>query len=866
MKNKNLVQNQKVTLTTKLSTGGVNPSNSVVINTLRKLFCTFFVLMSMQLSAQIPPCTGTFTPTLIIAANTNASSLSSTLIVGTHVLIMGDFNVDVSVHFVRCWVQVSGCATITINQFRSLTIDSTCVGGNTGFGVVQQRWNTIRINPTALLNVLNNSYIADADTAINSITGGSFFIDESHLVDNFVGLRISPFASTHTGVIRNSTISGSNSLMAACSGGTISEVGIHIVENSKVTIGDATINALTQIIEKQRDGILIDKSNVTILGTRIKDINYGLSGTNACVRAYSNNANYTLTVGAITSSIGTNCQMDDSYGGMLVYNGYNTNVYNSTFEELDNYGIAINPLFSNKTINIKNNTFNDVVDGTTEFEIYVNDVPSATVNIENNTFNNNATNFLGRAIMCRDNTAFFRIFQNTINDKRQGIRVNNATGSEIHSNNITGLYQVTGCYGIYVSNNTSTTVESNIITGLAALTSGVEPVGIIVDQFSQLVEVNCNELELLGYHMILYSDLNYDYFDINANVMTTGVRGIAILGDNDPDAGCIGTQGNGTTEFSDNEWLGAFGPRWLFCEDCGASGVALSVFHVRTNATFNANPNNGSSNSNFITATATPTTVALYDCSGKGLRNENTESMPDWKSADFFEGSHENILYQYNAQRYQFLIETNIPLGAEDSTFIENMNGTNIPALYEIPVLISGNNIAAAEAILNDIEPQNELEELIVRYYSIYLDKLTTEEFTLIGSDLEFITYVSELCPGLYGRIVGFAQGWLGIESEPSLVSCVDQNSKFANNSNKLATFKIFPNPILSNELFTLSGEIITKKGKIYIFDLFGREIKTIDLGQGYFSLKESLPEGMYLIRLDQENQIVKSFKLIVKN
>jgi hypothetical protein len=223
-------------------------------------------------------------------------------------------------------------------------------------------------------------------------------------------------------------------------------------------------------------------------------------------------------------------------------------------------------------------------------------------------------------------------------------------------------------------------------------------------------------------------------------------------------------------------------------------------------------------------------------------------------------------LYQYNAQRYQFLIETNIPLGAEDSTFIENMNGTNIPALYEIPILLSGNNIAAAETTLNGIQPENELEALIVEFYSIYFDKLTTEEFTLTGSDLEFITSVSELCPELYGRIVGFAQGWLGIESEPSLVPCEQQNSKYAIHSDKKSTLKIFPNPVLSNESFTLSGEIITKKAKISIFDLYGREIKAIDLGQGYFNLKENLPKGIYLIRLDQENRMVKTQKIIVNN
>jgi hypothetical protein len=520
-----------------------------------------------------------------------------------------------------------------------------------------------------------------------------------------------------------------------------------------------------------------------------------------------------------------------------------------------------------------NNTFNDVVDVGLEFVIEVNNVPNAKVYIESNEFNNSAGFFLGRAIHCRQNSpsGSWRIYGNKIHDKHQGIRLNNIDEAQIHSNEITGLNNNTGsCYGIYVSNSHKTTVEANIITGTQTLTTGDNPTGIIVDAPSEQAYIYCNVTELLGFHILLYSDANADLFEVISNEMTTGSAGICIYGNMNSLSGDIGPQGNNPISFADNNWLGTFGfDRWLYCFNCGTAGAANTIFDMRDSPTsYDASGIYNNSNPSYPTVIANSytTTVGLFDCSGYGLRNGNLGTMPTWKPNSYFENSHENILYWYKTQRYKLLRETNLLLGVEDSLFIEEMNSTNISGLYEIPVLFSSNDLGSASSLINSIEPNNELEELYTDYYQLYLNYLSNDDYELTSQDHEFLVYLSGLCPELYGSIVGFALNWLGMELEPLSGNCDEQNSKYAGKADKIATLNIFPNPVQSNEFFTISGKIATEKAKISIFDFYGREIKTIDINQGLFTIKENLPAGIYLIRLDQENKNVQSFKVIVTN
>jgi hypothetical protein len=66
----------------------------------------------MQLSAQIPPCTGTFTPTYSIPNNQLASTFTTQTFTSTQVLIQGNYIVDADVVFDKCWVEIDPCATL----------------------------------------------------------------------------------------------------------------------------------------------------------------------------------------------------------------------------------------------------------------------------------------------------------------------------------------------------------------------------------------------------------------------------------------------------------------------------------------------------------------------------------------------------------------------------------------------------------------------------------------------------------------------------------------------------------------------------------------------------------------------------------
>ena len=827
--------------------------------------------MSLQLSAQIPACSGTFAPSIVLT-NTDAVTAGVSNLFGLHVTINGNFTINQNVVFKECWIHMTPCASITILSGNSLTVDSTCVTGKLP-GIVGRRWRSIKIFSNGGLTVINNSYISDADTAVHSINGGKFFIDESYLTDNLVGLRYSAYNLTHPGVIRNTHIIGSNALDSACLGTqTVSVCGIHVIDNYSVTIGDAGVNALTQTIEKQMDGIFIQRSSVTVIGTRISDINYGTSPANACIRAHSTGSgNYTLKVGEVSSSVGTNCRLDNSDAGMLVYNGYNVDVYNSKFDTLATLGIAINPLYSNKTVNIKHNTFTDCVNANSEFVVYVNDVPGATVEIDTNEFNHSAPYFNGRAIFGKEivTSASWKIAGNKIRNKYQGIRLGNTDAARILSNEITGLDTSKGAYGIYIANSSKASIEENTLKGNLVLSSGVAPAGIIIDAPSTLAGIYCNTLDTLGHHIYIYSDANFDYFDVFANNLNTGSRGITVKGDGGVLTGCIGQQGdNSINSFADNYWSGPFGGnRWLYADSCGSVGAPLTIFTMRSNAGYDASGIYNGTNIlgiNFITITDT-TSAPLFDCSGYGARHGENRSLLDWQSDAFFEDSPENILYHYQAQRYKYLIEINQTLASGDLAFLEEMSSTNIPLWYQIQAQIASNDLSAFNELLNTIQPVNELEELYLSFYTIYLDKLTEEEFVLADSERDFITYVSGLCPNIYGKIVGYAQSWLGIETEPSEEQCTNQNSRLAEAQTlKQTNFKAYPNPSPSNTFFTLRGIVNSENAQLLIYNLFGRKVKSYDLKKGNFDVKDRLEEGIYFIHLYQDNQPVQSQKMLI--
>ena len=78
-------------------------------------------------------------------------------------------------------------------------------------------------------------------------------------------------------------------------------------------------------------------------------------------------------------------------------------------------------------------------------------------------------------------------------------------------------------------------------------------------------------------------------------------------------------------------------------------------------------------------------------------------------------------------------------------------------------------------------------------------------------------------------------------------------------------TFIVSPNPFISST--TLSMNIVLKNANLIIYDILGKEIKRRDniSGQEIFIDRDNLGNGIYFYRLEENNKIVSTGKLIAE-
>ena len=81
-------------------------------------------------------------------------------------------------------------------------------------------------------------------------------------------------------------------------------------------------------------------------------------------------------------------------------------------------------------------------------------------------------------------------------------------------------------------------------------------------------------------------------------------------------------------------------------------------------------------------------------------------------------------------------------------------------------------------------------------------------------------------------------------------------------------SIQIYPNPITDNSVLVIPSALRNEDVRIRIYDLFGREVKQMDIPKGVKSVsfnKEGLSSGIYFMSIQQDNKVY-SQKLIIKN
>jgi hypothetical protein len=836
--------------------------------------------MSLQLTAQIPPCTGTFAPTHYIPNNQLASTFGTTLFAGTQVLIQGNYIVDANVIFRDSWVEIDPCATITIKPGSSLRIDSSCFSGNDKLGTttVIKRWNTIRIDPGASLTVVNNSYISDADTAINSIEGGVFYIDESYLTNNWNGLRVSPYTGSHTGTsyFRNSHIIGSNALAPACNGSaTISKIGIHIVDNYSVTIGDATVNALTQSIETQTDGIYFTNSSVYVLGTIFDDIDLGSATSNACIRGTSTgNGQYDANIGDGTPSPGTDCAFTNSPFGINVSGNFKFRVFNCDFNTIGFRGIWAHnfPATNFAVALVRDCEFTDCVDVNTEIVVFFEDIPitgSSGIDIINNVFNNGVNNFLGQAIHIEqiNPISFANITLNEIHDKNEGIFLQNVDDAEVLSNTIDGLNNSAGGFGIKIFSGDNPSLEVNTISGTTVLSSGQAPVGIWVYEDVTNANLYCNALSNLGYNIIINNNSLQTYV-IEGNSMDNGSRGIYIWDPIlavTPGSGNIGVMGS-STDASDNQWTGNLSSnnKWIYTKYIDVD-AALTVFNYRNGVT---NYDIAGNSTAFAGSTAIGinplNSYSTFDCSSYGARmGEGEWVSPNWKSDDFFEELPYYYAYNHNLKRFNFLTNNSDYWTSSDSTFMENNVQSNLSKLYSIERVANEGDFSSLGTQLNNLNPENDIESAYKAFYEVLLTYRQNPDLEISEQDSVLILEIAGYCPLIYGKLISYAKAWMDLDPELTYEEC-DNNIGNRTVITSNLSMKAFPNPANSTNGLILEGNSGFEASILQVYDLQNRIIESRNIAKGQFSETIQLSPGFYIARLSSSTEKVVSLKVIV--
>lgn len=721
--------------------------------------------------------------------------------------------------------------------------------------------------------------VQDAINLIVSANGSSFTINYALLNLNYKNIVVSTFSTSHTGSIKHSTISCSNTVLSLPPyAGVRTYSGVDLNGVYGITIGDATNAANVVTFNNMDFGVFSKISSPTIKNCNFQNITGSQIcptcacniGTGICVIGGTSSifSNYNLIVGGA----GTNddCTFSNCRIGIHVSNYSSSKIQYNTFSGTD-IGIYIKNAKSKSHI-INNNILSNFISGIYCVDIYSNLAGSP---IKDNKFNWNfvPTTNGSYAIQIQNtlaNSNILTLSGNLIDYCRSGIVLTNLLNAPFFSpvtvsGNTIHFSQVSNCtylnnlkfYGIRVQGGSGSDIKNNLISSLftsPTVCADTTLRGISVEN-SQGVHVRTNGSSLfplkgLGDAILMYGNCTGSYLD--CNIIDNCYDGFHFKGPQSSNYASIMDELPGAIA-SGNQWSalsvggkalrGAIFPtvHWYYK---GSGNYIPSPIALNTLSLFNGNNPE-------LTNNADP-------CSSGGLKLADdplTDSIA-YREQQFGNIIDSSLEYAENADQFHYYdnqyfyqsaaADTNLlSLGQKDDikyqNYFDTLSGTNIGSAERIRKAISENNLDSAEWLNNSmvvsIAPESNRKEV----NNFYLKLL--REGSLTPEDTTYLLNIAREDPLSNGDAVYTARVILGYDPEGSSVKLYAEEV-YAD----VKPINLYPNPAdneinienisgddLNIDIFSIEGIFIRK---LFISSAQNRiVISTVSLIPGIYEI-----------------------------
>lgn len=844
---------------------------------------------------RIPACCVGSTPSTDVYFNNISASTAlvlypayvtgSTFTTNSEIIINGVFTIDVPFTFLNCPSVSYGVNALSyINPGKTLTYNSS----NT-LGKCDTMWDGNYISDaTATLNIINGSVMTQAKNAVVSINGGKYFIENSTFSNDYKDIIVKAYASTHTGIVRNTTFNMPGNFLPAFPplpfGHTKTVCGIEIEDNVNITIGDSTLSVYQNNFNNILVGVRTKNSVTKVHNCRFQNMvptnQQQLTVPDAGTGVVSNgkkNMSYVpkLVVGG--TPLYQRCVFNNVRIGIDASEIQNINIQNNNFNEISFNGIRVQHDIGRSISILDNHITNQSVTYGFNTAINILEVQNSSVNITNNVILQSNTlaaqNGTGIAVkLATPGDVILNITNNvSINRVRSGIWLMNLVGKNhvlVSGNTINfskpnanynpvhyGI-RLEGCATVRCDTNT---VEKSGLNPTLAMLKNLR--GISIENSTGNL-VSHNTLTKMGSGVFGYAVSSQSALVCNtldrcySGVYFTGPSGTCDIGDQVPDP--IFTN---TFDATGNIWFNNQGPN----EIDGSVLPAINWYYAApppVNGALGVTLLPNSTNACALFFLAPPPVVKRDVEAGAVIRNINQNNM----SADQL----------YRMKRHSFRKLTQHPtwlnLNTTDDTLYQNFYTANYPvnigAFQQAELNADTGNVQNVVNICNAISCSNLIEHNMKTVYLIYAATWMSGQFSFTPADSATLLNIALQNPVDAGDGVYSARVMLDLPIDYYGASSqrMGNEENSINDSSATSAIRIYPNP--ASETINLEIEILDgQKIEALIFDLNGKLIMTNQLEPQqtvYVIDTHLLSGGVYLLQVTVNGEAVESKRLVI--
>ncbi|MFN8114484.1 MAG: T9SS type A sorting domain-containing protein [Bacteroidia bacterium] len=677
--------------------------------------------------------------------------------------------------------------------------------------------------------------------------------------------------------------------------------------NSMIPIGSA-VNGQENVFDKLQIGVHIVRANALVQNNVFQNIkNTTNPGTyNAGMMVYSiqqgilynSYPSCNVQIGGATTSQ-RNTFIDNDYG---VYSWFrNTlNIANNTFST-QTTGIYMQTNFNGLSVVINKNKFITNLKG-----VSFSDNPNVIANIAENRFDNssatvgNATN--NAAITLAEPTVpsgnptsygNYTVYNNYIDKYYNGVISVNTystqmTDNEVHMqpDNTSGNFQM----GIKVDGSRYANATNNTVDMTSLNTSNWWWQYGVFYANAQAPFINCNIINNVGTSIKIQGPCNTlaNTNEFVNNKMSNAVYGVWLDGGdfNQHQAYWVGT----TPYAADNTWTGTMTKRTyssasgnasnslLFTQSGAQFKVALSDADNATLGTLFLGNNNSTANGSNSCVTQTSTPVFRMSSSNNAHVFAKAQQIAKGTLTPASAVNAANIKHMNR----RYLLENIQFEGVDVSTdsvlanFISSINSSNIGKFNDIDSLLQSASLnddstgvtrSLAASKNNAINPSNTIEQNQKMVNSIYISKLNG---SLNANQVQQLKTLAVKCPDTDGHAVFIARAILsGIDKTIYNSNCGSRSNARIGNDNEQeisasSNITIYPNPA-NNQITTELYLSENQNASILIYNIVGELVKYEKINSGKTTINtDNLKSGTYLYKINIDNNIVKTDKLII--